>query len=199
MTDSPVITRHRERNKPDAGSRWTPREDALILDLGTRNSQISWDMAHDLFPGKTANQVKERWSKVLNPALQRGFWTSAEDDAIRQYVRDHGAKSWATIANLLPGRMGKQCRERWYNVLDPSLAKHPWTSDEDSILRRLHETMGGQWSKIAHMLPGRSPNGVKNRWNSVLARRPPPPVESSKPPLPSISSLINALPVSQTG
>ena len=29
-----------------------------------------------------------------------------------QLVTENGAQSWATIADRLPGRVGKQCRER---------------------------------------------------------------------------------------
>lgn len=38
------------------------------------------------------------------------------------------------MARLLPGRMGKQCRERWFNHLDPSVKKTEWTPREDEIL-----------------------------------------------------------------
>lgn len=41
---------------------------------------------------------------------------------------------WSKIALLIPGRLGKQCRERWFNHLDPSLTKTMWTDREDEIL-----------------------------------------------------------------
>jgi hypothetical protein len=52
----------------------------------------------------------------------RRIWTEEEDEAIRQMVAKHGTKSWALIAENLakdgmPGRTGKQCRERWHNHL----------------------------------------------------------------------------------
>lgn len=34
----------------------------------------------------------------------------------------------------IKGRLGKQCRERWFNHLDPSVKKTEWTSHEDEIL-----------------------------------------------------------------
>ncbi len=33
------------------------------------------------------------------------------------------------IANLLHNRIGKQCRERWYNHLDPNIKKGDWTEE----------------------------------------------------------------------
>ena len=41
---------------------------------------------------------------------------------------------WAAIASNLPGRNGKQCRERWHNQLDPSIKRESWTDEEDRIL-----------------------------------------------------------------
>lgn len=36
-----------------------------------------------------------------------------EDEIIIQMVNKHGPKKWSTIAQALPGRIGKQCRERY--------------------------------------------------------------------------------------
>lgn len=38
------------------------------------------------------------------------------------------------MAALLPGRLGKQCRERWFNHLDPTVKKTEWTPHEDEVL-----------------------------------------------------------------
>ena len=40
-------------------------------------------------------------------------WTMEEDDNLMQLVRDYGPQSWSVIADKLPGRVGKQCRERY--------------------------------------------------------------------------------------
>jgi len=45
-----------------------------------------------------------------------------------------GANRWAEIAKYLPGRNGKQCRERWHNQLDPAIRKDAWTAEEDFTL-----------------------------------------------------------------
>lgn len=47
--------------------------------------------------------------------------------------RDQTLK-WSNVAGLLPGRLGKQCRERWFNHLDPTVKKTAWTPREDEIL-----------------------------------------------------------------
>jgi hypothetical protein len=88
-------------------------------------------------------------------------------------VQQFGTKNWTRLADLLPGRIGKQCRERWRNHLDPGNNSQPWTLEEDMLLIQLHELHGNQWVKIAGMMPGRSDNHIKNRWNSTLKKRDP--------------------------
>jgi len=61
---------------------------------------------------RTDVQCLHRWQKVLNPDLVKGAWTKSEDDRILELVTKHGATKWSMIAQHLPGRIGKQCRER---------------------------------------------------------------------------------------
>lgn len=59
------------------------------------------------------------------------------------------------MAAQLPGRIGKQCRERWFNHLDPMIKKTDWEPREDVILLEGQRVFGNRWSEIAKMLPGR--------------------------------------------
>eukprot|EP00965_Chrysotila_dentata_P207672 6184265-Pleurochrysis_carterae.AAC.5 len=40
---------------------------------------------------------------------------------LRALVAKHGMQQWALIAQSMPDRNGKQCRERWHNQLDVNL------------------------------------------------------------------------------
>lgn len=164
----------RIRQKPTNGSsraHWTPDEDSRLRQLLNNIDRANWTELVPHFPGKTAQQISERWGKVVNPTLVKGSWTRQEDETIIEFVAQFGVKNWTKLADLLPGRIGKQCRERWRNHLDPGNSKEPWTEEEDQTLIKLHEQYGNQWVKIATMMPGRSDNNIKNRWNSTLRKR----------------------------
>ncbi|KAI4377991.1 hypothetical protein MLD38_015537 [Melastoma candidum] len=122
-------------------------------------------------PGRTDVQCLHRWQKVLDPNLVKGPWTKEEDDLIVHLVEQHGEKHWALIAKSLPGRIGKQCRERWNNYLKPGIVRTPWTEQEDLILMEAHGQYGNKWAELTKLLPGRSENAIKNHWNCTLNKR----------------------------
>ena len=97
-------------------------------------------------------------------------WTANEDEKVRTAVGAHGLGAWSLVAALVPGRTGKQCRERWYNHLDAAVNKEPWSIDEERKLMQLQRELGNHWADIAKYLPGRTDNATRNHYNSVLRR-----------------------------
>ncbi|OHT16536.1 Myb-like DNA-binding domain containing protein [Tritrichomonas foetus] len=161
--------------------KWTKAEDELLIKIMSQKDRPNYSKMVDSFVGKTGQQIAERWDKVLNPNLVKGSWTRHEDEIIIQYVKENGTRNWRNLCSLLPGRIGKQCRERWRNHLDPSINHSPWTEEEDEMLRKLHREFGNKWVKISSLMKDRSDNAIKNRWNSTLKKKELENVEFEKP------------------
>ncbi|MDR1366348.1 MAG: hypothetical protein LBJ13_00350, partial [Puniceicoccales bacterium] len=94
---------------------WNLEEDHLLRRAVETLGAVNWTAIAALFPGRTATQCRQHWNDYLNPAINRGPWTKAEDrDLVAAHRRGDG---WAAIAGQLSNRTGQQCRCRFESLI----------------------------------------------------------------------------------
>jgi hypothetical protein len=170
-----------------ATARWTTEEDAKLTSAVASTSKkkwgkeykTDWDAVAALVLLRTKKQCWDRWHNVLNPSIDRangrtGKWTAVEGDMLKDAVQRHGGKDWGAVAALVPGRTKNQCRSRWHNTLNLSIAlaagrEGKWAEDEDIKLKDAVQMHGGMnWGAITALVPGRTRSQCKSRWYNAL-------------------------------
>ena len=155
---------------PKKSGKWTIEEDNLLRKYVELYGEKQWRKISQHIPGRTSIQCLHRWSKILRPGLVKGPWTPEEDQRLVSWVQAEGPNKWAQAANFIIGRSGKQCRERWFNNLNPDVKKGDWSKEEDELIFELYQKHGSSWSKIAKFVEGRTENSIKNRFYSTLRK-----------------------------
>jgi hypothetical protein len=135
-------------------------------------------------------------SQPRKHTLSRRSFTGEEDAQLLAILGPTEFVSWEAIAEQIPGRTARQCRERWKHYLSGNRIKTPWSAEESRLLYEKMQTIGPKWTRIAIFFPGRTDIEVKAYWMQHFAclsslhirnrqRRPPafqPTVPQQNPP-----------------
>ncbi|CAM9238693.1 unnamed protein product [Chrysoparadoxa australica] len=164
-------------------SQWTEADMAMLNSLVEKHGnhkQESWDEVSKNFKkvGRDFSPMQcllcYRYTVAPNKIIKgvRSF-TPMEDDRLRRLAGLFGSR-WAYIVEFMPGRLGKQCRERFLNRLDPRLKKTAWTKEEDEKISALYSQYNGNFPSICKHMPGRAYIDVRQRYKTLhpTSRRP---------------------------
>jgi hypothetical protein len=98
---------------------WSADEDNRLLCGIHRFGIDDWGtVANFVGYERSRAQCAQRWSRGLNPMINKCRWSPREDEQLRRLVDRYGAKSWTTIAREMCTRTDVQCGYRWKQLGD---------------------------------------------------------------------------------
>lgn len=108
--------------------------------------------------------------------MRKGQWQDHEDTIVIEAVstcKEQPFTRWSDLAQKLPGRVGKQIRDRWVNHLNPNINHMPFTKEDDNKLWEGHKQLGNRWVEISTKFfnSSRPENHIKNRWYSASFKK----------------------------
>jgi hypothetical protein len=128
------------------------------------------------YPGLSSSEALELSNNANLDALsddgKRGNWTKEEDELLLQGIKRLGYGKWKEIAATIPGRKGKQLKQRWDNslaakyvdqeMLQPKLKEEESSSQEEQQSQshtvtenKTYKLLDNEWSELAQKLTER--------------------------------------------
>merc|ERR1719296_304072 len=157
---------------------WTKEDDDRLTEvMKKQRNPKDWEpVAKEHGRGKSAKECHERWIRYLKPGVRKGQWQDHEDAIVVEAVTTSSEQPftrWSDLAQKLPGRVGKQIRDRWVNHLNPAINHMPFTREDDLLLFKGHQELGKRWVEIStkYFNSTRSENHIKNRWYSASFKK----------------------------
>lgn len=116
---------------------WTKAEDDALTEVMKKfKNPRDWEpIAKEHGFGKSSKECHERWIRYLKPGVRKGQWTDHEDAIVVEAVSSSTEQPftrWSDLAQKLPGRVGKQIRDRWVNHLNPNINHMPFSKEDVS-------------------------------------------------------------------
>ena len=78
---------------------------------------------------------------------------------------DHHWGFWSSVAVDGPRRTPYGCRDKWMQMLDPTISRRPWSDADDAALAAAVARHGaGKWMTISKDVPHRTDAQCRRRW-----------------------------------
>jgi hypothetical protein len=101
---------------------------------------------------------------------RKAAFSTEKDEKLRATIALVGDSSWTTVAEQLPGRSARQCREHWRLYLAPDVKNDAWSLEDEQRQLKRYFTFGPRWTMIAKGFPERTANNVKNKAKQLVRR-----------------------------
>lgn len=176
--DSQLPKRHLTERDLTGRQWWRAEEDEKLMRLVSRHGSKNWVAIAPHLEGRTCRQCRERWTRQLQPQLNKSDWTQKEDLEIQKRVAEMGTQ-WGQISmKYMPSRSDTDIKNRWGAILRnmqkqksprSMFRRRPWSDDEDEQLQDLVAEYGAKdWATIATHFQTRTSKHCMERWKNHL-------------------------------
>lgn len=150
---------------------WCKEEDDRLLEAVQKYGTDNWKAVSQVVTGRSAKQCRDRYKLKLDPTINHGPWTKAEDDRLIELSQEYG-RAWTKIARHMPGRTENAVKSR-ISSLERSRTKD-WSPEEDALLTELKKK-NVDFEQMVEHFPNRSVHAIKKHWETLhmdeLARK----------------------------
>jgi hypothetical protein len=116
VTQGPPVRTARRTRAP-----WSPAEDARLQQAVEEHGMNNWHLIATAVGGdRTKAQCAQRWTRGIDPKIDKRNWSFEEEQKLIELVRIHGSRSWTKIADAMGNRTDVQCRHRWQQLVKKS-------------------------------------------------------------------------------
>lgn len=102
---------------------------------------------------------------------------SAEEDRqlsliVQSILQIPGTKSidWRMVANQMPNRNARQCKDRYEGYLDTKINRDEFTNEENYFILKKVDEIGKKWKVISSMMKRRTDVAVKAQYRKLIRR-----------------------------
>jgi hypothetical protein len=120
-------------------AKWGRNDDIMLLGLVETYGE-NWQIIVEKMPGKTVEDIRQRFTMKLDPKLKRSRFDKDEDDLILK-LHEKYANNWNEIARYFPNRNAAMVKNRYYS--------HLKNKNKDSTTVNVSETMSNYSSSNA--------------------------------------------------
>lgn len=95
---------------------WSRSEDTRLLQLKPIFNQLDWQECVSFFPGRAAEQCRQRLWQLLQSELLVGNWSYQEQAAILKFACIHKF-SWKTLGEMFPRRSQNSIKSYFHSTM----------------------------------------------------------------------------------
>ncbi|KAF8721759.1 hypothetical protein HU200_022937 [Digitaria exilis] len=153
--------------------RWLAEEDEILTKMVTKHGLKNWQTIASAIPGRNAQQCRIRWTRSLDPAINKEDWSEREELKLIRAHQIYGSQ-WLRMVKHFPGRTNHALKEHWrgrmkgklnYYLASGLLEQIPDLEEELSVpeINQLDTPKDGQDSSEINRPPSSLPTIPKSK------------------------------------